>query len=435
MQATVETISNLERRMTVAVPIGPIEEEVAQRLRRMARTVRLPGFRPGKVPMSLVERNYGQQVRDEVFSTSMERSFSDAIAQNNLRVAGYPRIEQKSVAEDAEHFEYVATFEVFPEITLGDLSGVAIERPVLEVGDADVDRTIEVLRKQRVRYEPVKRAAKKGDQVSIVFRAEIDGREVEGTQGEAIELVLGEDGRIAEFDDNLVGGKAGATKKFDITYPADNPNPHLAGKTVSYEVTFQAVAQPNLPEVDAEFARDLGVEDGDVARMRAEVKESLGQEVVKRVRTLLKEQVFKALLGAATFDTPHSLVASEMNRLLQAMRDDLERRGVDMGQVNLEPAMFEAQAKRNVGLRLIVGDLVGRHGLQATPEQVRATVEEFARSFEHPDEVVRWYYADPRRLDEPMGLATEENLVAWVMQYARVADKPMTFDEIMGNKA
>lgn len=435
MQATVETISNLERRMTVAVPIKPIEEEVAQRLKRMAKTARLPGFRPGKVPMSLVEKNYGQQVRDEVFSSSMERSFSDAIAQNNLRVAGYPSIEQKPVADDAEHFEYIATFEVFPEITLGDLSGVAIERPVLEVSEADVDRTIEVLRKQRVRYEPVKRMAKKGDQVSIVFRAEIDGQEVESTQGQAIELVLGEDGRIAEFDDNLVGGKAGATKKFDITYPEDNPNPHLAGKTVSYEVTFQGVAQPKLPEVDAEFARDLGVEDGDVAKMRAEIKESLEQEVAKRVRAMLKEQVFKALLGAATFDIPNALVAIEMNRLLQATRDNLQQRGVDLGQVSLEPAMFDEQAKRNVGLRLILGDLVSRNGLQATPEQVRAIVEEFSKSFEHPDEVVRWYYADPRRLDEPVGLATEENVVAWVMERAKVTDKSMSFDEVMGNKA
>jgi trigger factor len=435
MQATVETISNLERRMTVAVPIKPIEEEVSQRLKRMAKTVKMSGFRPGKVPFSLVEKNYGQQVRDEVFSTSMERSFSDAISQNNLRVAGYPNIEQKPLADDAEHFEYIATFEVFPEITVGDLSGASIERPALEVSDADVDRTIEVLRKQRVSFEPVKRAAKKGDQVSIVFRAEIDNQEVESTQGQAIQLVLGEDGRIAEFDDNLVGGKAETTKKFDITYPEDNPNQHLAGKTVSYEVEFKSVAQPKLPEVDAEFAKDLGVEDGDVAKMRAEIKESLEQEVSKRVRAIVKEQVFKALVAASTFDLPNSLVAIEMNRLLQAARQGLEQRGVDPSQIKLEPAMFDEQAKRNVSLRLILGDLVSKNGLHATPEQVRAMVEEFAQSFEHPDEVVRWYFADPQRLDEPMGLATEENVVAWVLERAKVTDKAIAFEALMGNKA
>lgn len=435
MQATVETISNLERRMTVAVPIKPIEEEVAQRLKRMAKTVKLSGFRPGKVPFSLVEKNYGQQVRDEVFSTSMERSFSDAIEQNKLRVAGYPSIEQKPLTENAEHFEYIATFEVFPEIAVGDLSGAVIERPALSVSDEDVDRTVEVLRKQRVSYEPVKRAAKKGDRISIVFRATIDGQEVESTQGQTIDLVLGEDGRIAEFDDNLIGAKAETSKSFDITYAEDNPSPQLAGKTISYEVEIKAVAQPKLPEVDAEFAKNLGVDDGDVAKMRAEIKESLEQEVTKRVRSLLKDQVFKALLSVSTFDMPNSLVAIEMNRLLQSARQGLEQRGVDVSQVNLEPSMFDEQAKRNVGLRLILAELVSKHGLHATPEQVRAMVDEFAKSFEDADEVVRWYYTDPQRLDEPMGLATEENVVAWVLERAKVTDKAVAFDELMGNKA
>lgn len=434
MQATVETISNLERRMTVAVPMKPIEDEVAQRLKRMAKTVRMAGFRPGKVPFSLVEKNYGQQVRDEVFSSSMERSFSDAVSQNNLRVAGYPNIEQKPVAGDAEHFEYVATFEVFPEIEIGELSGAAIERPVLSVADADVDNTIEVLRKQRATFEPVKRMAKNGDRLSVAFRSVIDGEEAENTNGRNVDIVLGEGGRVAEFDKNLVKAKAGETREFDITYPEDHEPKELAGKTVHYEVTVNAVSQAVLPEVDAEFARSLGIDDGDVAKMRAEIKDSLEQEVNKRVRSLLKEQVFRALLDTVKPELPNSLVAIEMNRLLQAARQNLEQRGVDVSQVNLDPAMFGEQAKRNVGLRLILSELVSKHELQAKPEQVRAMVEEFGKSFEDPDEVVRWYYADPQRLDEPMALATEENVVAWVMERAKVADKKVKFDELMGNK-
>ncbi|HSI96162.1 MAG: trigger factor [Methylophilaceae bacterium] len=433
MQATVETLSNLERRMTVSVPMKPIEEEVGQRLGRLARTVKMAGFRPGKVPMSLVQKNYGPQVFDEVISSTVERSFTEAVTENKLRVAGYPNIEQKPSAETEGSFEFIATFEVFPEVVVGDLSTVAIERPTITVGAADIDRTIGVLQKQRATYEPVKRASKKGDKLSVTFRAEIDGQEVESTQGNSIDLILGEDGRIAEFDDNLIGAKAGSTKKFDITYAEDNPSPQLAGKTVSYEVAVNAVAQMKLPELDAEFAKSLGIESGDVEKMRADIQDSLQQEVTKRVRAKLKEQVFTALVGAVNLELPRSLIALEVNRQMQGARANLEQRGVDLAQVTLEPSMFEEQAKRSVHLRLILAELVNKNELHATPEQIRAMVDEFAKSFEQPEDVVRWYYADPQRLDEPMGLATEENVVSWVLERTKVTDKAVSFDELMGN--
>lgn len=435
MQATVETLSTLERRMTVTVPLKPLEEEIAQRLNSMAKTAKMQGFRPGKVPMSLVQKNYGPQVRDEVFSKAVETSFSDAVEQNKLRVAGYPNIEHKPFVGAAEHLEYVATFEIFPEIEVSDLSGVAIERPTVAVSDNEVEKTLEILRKQRATYESVKRAAKKGDRVNVEFRAAIDGQEVESTNGQGIDLILGEDGRVAEFDDNLIGAKAEATKKFDITYAEDNPSPQLAGKTVSYEVKVNGVAQIKLPEVGAEFAKSLGIEDGDVEKMRADIKESLEQEVSKRVRAALKEQVFQALLGAVTAELPKSLIGMEISRLGQAVQADLQRRGTDMSKVQLQPGMFEEQAKRNVGLRVILGELINKNSLQANADQVRAMVNEFSKSFEDPEEVVRWYYADPSRLDEPFSLATEENVVAWVMERAKVADKAVAFDELMGNRA
>jgi trigger factor len=435
MQATVETLSTLERRMTVSVPVKPLEEEVGKRLASMARTAKLSGFRPGKVPMSLVQKNYGPDVRNEVFSSAVENSFSEAVSQNKLRVAGYPNIEHKPFIEESERLEYVATFEVFPEVVVGDLSGLVIERPTLAVSDKEVDKTLEVLRKQRGTYEPVKRAAKKGDKVNVAFRAEIAGEEVESTNGQGIDLVLGEDGRIADFDNNLIGAKAGATQKFEITYAEDNPSPQLAGKTVSYEVTVNAVEQLKLPEVDAEFAKLLGVDDGDVEKMRADIKESLEQEVAKRVRSNLKDQVFQVLLGAVTVELPKSLMTMEIGRLMEAVRNDLQRRGTDVSQVQLDPAMFEEQAKRNVGLRIILGEVINSNSLQANADQVRAMVDEFSKSFEQPEDVVRWYYADPARLDEPFSLATEENVVAWVLERSKVKDKKMTFDELMGNKA
>ena len=433
MQATVETISNLERRMTVIVPMKPIEEEVNQRINRLARTAKLSGFRPGKVPLKLVQQQYGAQVRDEVLSNTVERTFSDAVEENKLRVAGFPNIEHKPFSETTEQFEYTATFEIFPEIVIGDLSKTKIERPVLEVGDADVKKTIDVLLKQRATFEPVKRASKKGDKINVALKASIDGQEVESTGEQGIDLVLGEGGRIAEFDDNLVGNKSGSTKTFEITYPADHNPEQLAGKTVSYEVTFNSVEQAKLPEVDADFARNLGVEDGDVEKMQAEIKSSLTQEVDKRIRAKLKEQVFQALIETVNLELPKTLIGVEINRLMQMTQQNLQQRGVDLSNVTLEPSMFEDQAKRSASLRLILAELVNKNELHAKPEQIRAMVDQFAQSFEQPEDVVRWYYEDVKRLDEPAALATEENVVAWVLESAKVSDKKVKFDDLMGN--
>ncbi|HWU33690.1 MAG TPA: trigger factor [Methylovorus sp.] len=432
MAATVETISNLERRITVSVPLKPIEEEVTQRINRLARTAKLPGFRPGKVPMKLVYQQYGAQVRDEVFSGAVERTFSEAVQENKLRVAGYPNIEPKQ-SESGEHFEYVATFEVFPEFEIGDLSKVKIERPVLEVGEADVKKTTDVLLKQRATYEAVKRASKKGDKVNIALRALIDGNEVERTSEQGLDLILGEGGRVAEFDDQLIGNKAGSQKTFDISYPADHKPEQLAGKTVTYDVTFNTVQQAKLPELDADFARGLGVEDGDVEKMKAEIKQSLEQEVAKRVRAKVKEQVFQALVENVGLELPKAIIEAETNRVMQATQNNLQQRGVDVSTVTLDPAMFEEQAKRNASLRLILSELVNKNSLQANAEQVRAMVDQFAQSFERPEDVVRWYYDDPKRLDEPASLATEENVVNWVLQAAKVSDKKVKFDDLMGN--
>jgi trigger factor len=433
MAATVETISNLERRITISVPLKPLQDEVTQRINRLARTAKLPGFRPGKVPLKLVEQQYGAQVRDEVFSNTVERTFSDAVEENELRVAGFPNIEHKPFGEAAEAFEYVATFEVFPEIKIGDLSKAKIERPALEVGEADVKKTIDVLLKQRANYEPVKRASKKGDKVAIKLIASIDGTEVERSGDEGIQLILGEGGRVPEFDENLIGNKTGANKSFEITYPADHNPDQLAGKTVAYDVAFISVEQAVLPALDADFARALGVEDGDVQKMQAEIKQSLEQEVSKRVRANVKEQVFKALLENVEIELPKAIISAEINRLMQSTKNDLERRGVDLSNVTLEPSMFEDQAKRHAGLRLILSEVVVKNELQANPDQIRSMVDQFSQSFERPADVVRWYYEDTKRLDEPAALATEENVVTWVLASAKVSDKEVKFDELMGN--
>lgn len=433
MAVNVETISNLERRMTITVPLQPLETQIRQRLNQISKTAKFAGFRPGKAPIGLVNQHYGDQVRDEVYSGAVEKSFGEAVEENKLRVAGYPNIEHKPFGEAAENLEYTATFEVFPEVKVADLSKLKIERPVLEVGDADVKKTLDVLVKQRVSYEPVKRAAKKGDRVNVTLKASIEGEEVESTGDNGIDLVLGEGGRIESFDDELAGGKAGTTKQFEITYPADHNPAQLAGKTVRYEVTFVSVSQPKYPEIDAEFAKSLGIEDGDVEKMKTEVTESLKQEVTKRVSAKLKEQVFQALVDSADFEIPSVLLGSEINRMMETTAQNLKQRGADLSNIRLEPAMFEDQAKRSTKLRLILGELINTNGLHANADQIRAMVDVFSQSFERPADVVSWYYADPKRLDEPSALATEENAVQWVLSKAKVTDKKVKFDDLMGN--
>jgi trigger factor len=431
MAVSVEKISNLERRMTIKVPLAPLEGQIKQRLTQISRTAKFAGFRPGKAPIGLVNQHYGDQVRDEVYSKAVETSFGDAVEENKLRVAGFPNIEHKPFVEAAEDLEYVATFEVIPEVKLGDLSKLKVEKPTVQVVDADVEKTLDVLVKQRVSYEPVKRASKKGDRVNISLVASMDGKEVESTADKGIDLVIGEPGRMAQFDDELVGGKSGTSKTFEITYPEDHNPAQLAGKTVSYQVTFNSVSQPVLPKVDAEFAKNLGVEDGNVDTMKAEIKESLEQEVEKRVKARVKESVFQALITETELETPKAIVNAEINRLMQMAAQNLQQRGMDPKAIQLEPAMFEEQAKRSAALRLILSDVVNSNNLQATPEQIRAMVEMFAQSYEKPEELVNWYYSDVKRLDEPAALATEENVVNWVLEKAKVTNKKIKFDELM----
>jgi len=435
MQANLERLSELERRLSVTLPAAEIASEVENRLKRLSRTVKLRGFRPGKVPLKGVAQHFGVQVRQEVLGDAMQRSFGEAVRQQNLRIAGYPQFEPKPLGEGAAEFQYSATFEVYPEVAVGDIAGATVRRPVFEVGEADVERTIEVMRKQRVRFEPAARAAQTGDRVILDFRGTIGGEEFRGSSGKEQAVLLGEGRLLPGFEDNVAGMSAGESKAFELRFPDDYHEKEVAGKTARFEVTVKQVAAPHLPEIDAEFAKSLGVGDGNLGKMRAEVRANLEREVRARLKSRVKDQVMQALLDATKIEAPRALVQAEIERLQSAARQDFAARGVRItGDAALPADLFEKQAQRRVSLGLILAELVKAHNLHAGPEQVRAAVEEQAQSYERPEEVVKWFYASPERLREIESAVLEDNIVAWALGVAKVADTAVSFDELMGNQ-
>ena len=331
MQTQIETISSLERRLTLSLPAGTIEKEVSDRLKQLTRTVKMHGFRPGKVPMKLVQQQYGPQVRSEVIGDAVQKGFDQAVQQNKLRVAGYPKIEPRE-APDTTHISFAATFEIYPEIALGDIAGAKIERLTLAVTDADVDKTIEILRKQRVTWSPAERAAADGDRVTVDFTGRLDGVEFPGGKGQAMPIVLGEGRMLPDFEKGIAGIKAGETRAFGVKFPDDYSAENLKGKTAQFEATATAVASPLLPALDEAFARSLGVSDGDIAKMRAEVRGNVEREVAKRIESDLKSKAMQALIDSTPLELPRSLIDMEIERMVQSMRADFEARGMKMDQ-------------------------------------------------------------------------------------------------------
>jgi trigger factor len=434
MEINLETLERLERRLTMAVPAQEIDREVEQRLKKLTRTVRMHGFRPGKVPLKIVTQQYGPQVRSEVIGEAVQKAFEQAVQENKLRVAGNPRIESKD-AEDGSQMAFSATFEVYPEVTLGELGKSQVDKLSLTVGDAEVDKTLEILRKQRVSFDAVQRPAATGDRVTMDFTGRIDGAEFPGGKGADAQVVLGEGRMLPDFESHLAGLAAGESRTFEVKFPDDYRGKEVAGKSAQFEVTVKKVEVPKVPEIDAEFAKGLGVADGDLAKMREEVKSNVEREVQKRIDSDLKQKVMQALIDSTPVEVPKSLVEMEVRRMVQTARADLEARGIKMDQLPINPEAFEEQARRRVALGLVVGELVKSNGLATTPEQIRALVEDYAQSYEQPSEMVRWLYAESQRLGEFEALAVEANVVKWVLDHVKVEEKPISFDELMNAKA
>ncbi len=433
MAVQVETLEKLERRITLVLPAETITGEVQTRLKRLARTVKADGFRPGKVPMSVVSQRYGYSVQYEVVNDRVGQAFADATGQAQLRVAGPPRITQNEQAPEGQ-LAFDATFEVYPEVRIGDLQEAQIERVSTEVTETAIDRTIEILRKQRRTFglRAAAEGAVEGDRVTIDFEGKIDGEPFAGGRAEAFQFIIGEGQMLAQFDEAVRGMKVGDSKTFPLQFPADYQGAEVAGKEADFMVTMKKCEAANLPAVDDAFAKALGIKDASVGGLRADVKSNLEREVKFRVLARNKSAVMEALAKAAELDLPNALVVGETGRLIAAAREDLKKRGVkEYETAPIPPEIFKPQAERRVRLGLVVAELVRTHSLQAKPQQLQSHIEEMSRSYEKPAEVMRWYLGDRQRMSEVEAVVIENNVAEFVLSQAQVTDKVLPFDELM----
>ena len=433
MSVHVETLDKLERRITLTLPATSIQSEVQARLKKLSRTVKADGFRPGKVPMSVVTQRYGYSVHYEVMNDKVGEVFSEAVNEAKLRVAGAPKISEKEGAAEGE-VAFDATFEVYPDVKLADLSGAEVERISTEVSDAAIEKTLDILRKQRRTFaqRPQTEGAAVADRVTIDFEGKLDGVPFQGGHAEAFQFIIGEGQMLEQFDAAVRGMKTGESKTFPLQFPADYQGKDVAGKEADFLVTLKKIEAQHLPEVDEALSKSLGIKEGTVEGLRADVKRNLEREVKFRVLARNKANVMDALLKSAELDVPKALVASEVARMTEAARADLKKRGVkDADTAPIPAEVFEPQAERRVRLGLVVGELVRANNLQARPDQLQAHIEEMSQSYEKPAEVVRWYLGDRQRLAEVEGIVVENNVAAFVLGQAKVSDKRVPFDELM----
>jgi trigger factor len=433
MAVNVETLDKLERRITLTLAANQISNEVESRLKKLSRTVKAAGFRPGKVPMSVVAQRYGYSVQYEVMNDHVGRAFSDAATEAKLRVAGTPRITQKDAAAEGQ-MVFDATFEVYPEVQIGDLSSAEIESASAEVTEEAIDRTVEILRKQRRTFaqRPADEGALETDRVTIDFEGKIDGEGFAGGKAEAFQFIIGEGQMLEQFDKAVRGMKVGESKTFPLQFPADYHGQDVAGKEADFRVSVTKIEAQKLPDVDEAFAKALGIEDATVQGLRDSVKKNLEREVRMRVLARNKAAVMDALVAASQLELPKALVSSELERLMASAREDLKKRGIkDAETAPLPQELFQAQAERRVRLGLVVAELVRANNLQAKPEQLQAHIEEMSQSYEKPAEVMRWYLSDRSRMAEVEALVIEKNVTEFVLSRAKVSPKAMAFDELM----
>ncbi|HZY15031.1 MAG TPA: trigger factor [Ramlibacter sp.] len=436
MAVTVETLEKLERKMTLTLPVGAIQSEVDSRLKKLARTVKMDGFRPGKVPLSVVAQRYGYSVQFEVMNDKVGEAFATAANEAKLRVAGQPKITEKEGAPEGE-LAFDAVFEVYPEVKIGDLAAAEVERVSTEVTDPAIDRTLDILRKQRRTFaqRPQDAAVQESDRVTVDFEGKIDGEPFEGGKAEDFQFMVGEGQMLKEFEEAVRGMKTGESKTFPLAFPADYHGKDVAGKTADFMVTVKKVEAANLPEVNEAFSKSLGIAEGTVEGLRADIRKNLEREVKFRLLARNKQSAMDALIAKSELDLPKSIVQNEIDRLIESQRAELKQRGLkDVEKLPIPEDIVRPQAERRVRLGLVVAELVRAHGLDAKPEQIKQHIDDLAASYERPADVVRWYYGDNRRMAEVEAIVIENNVTNHVLATAKVVDKHVEFDELMGQQ-
>jgi trigger factor len=434
MAVTVETLDKLERKMTLTLPVNAIQSEVDSRLKRLARTVKMDGFRPGKVPLSVVAQRYGYSVQYEVMNDKVGEAFAAAANEAKLRVAGQPKITEKEGAPEGE-LAFDAVFEVYPDVKVGDLSQAQVEKIRTEVTDEAIDRTLDILRKQRRTFaqRPHDAAVEAGDRVTVDFEGKIDGETFQGGKADDFQFMVGEGQMLKEFDDSVRGMKVGESKTFPLAFPADYHGKDVAGKTADFMVTVKKIEAAHLPEVNEAFAKSLGIPEGTVEALRADVRKNLEREVKFRLLARNKQAAMDALIAHSELDLPQSIVKNEIDRLVEGARADLKQRGIkDADKAPIPEDVFRPQAERRVRLGLVVAELVRANALEAKPEQIKQHIEDLAASYERPADVVRWYYGDNRRLAEVEAIVIENNVTDFILSKAKTVEKDLPFDELMG---
>ena len=425
MQVSVESTSALERRLTIGVPAERIETEVNKRLQQTARRAKVPGFRPGKVPMSVIRQRYEESARQEALGDLIQASFYEAVLEQKLKPAGAPSVEPK-VFEKGKDLEYVATFEVYPEFEVVGLEGIAVERLQAEVAEADVDNMLEILRKQNTRYQQVEREAQDGDQLNIDFVGKIDGEAFAGGSAKGTSLVLGSGRMIEGFEAGLVGVKAGEERVLSLTFPEDYQNLDLAGKAAEFTVTVNTVSEAELPELNAEFFALFGIAEPNLEAFRAEVGKNMDRELRQAIKSKVKAQVMDGLLAVNPIEVPKALIENEVNRLrVQAV----QQFGGNIKPEQLPANLFQEQARRRVALGLIVAEMVKQFEIKPDESKVKAMIEEIASAYQEPEQVVAWYYGNEQQLGEVRSVVLEEQVVDTVLQKANVTDKTVSYEE------
>lgn len=434
MAVTVETLEKLERKITLSLPLAAIQAEVDARLKKVARTVKMDGFRPGKVPMNVVAQRYGYSVQYEVLNEKVGEEFAKAVQEAGLRVAGQPSISEKDGAAEG-YADFDAVFEVFPEVKIGDLAAAEVEKLTAEVDDTAIEKTLDILRKQRRTFaqRAAAEAAVDGDRVTVDFEGKIDGETFAGGKAEGFQFLVGEGQMLKEFEDAVRGMKTGESKTFPLAFPDDYHGQDVAGKTADFLVTLNKLEAANLPEINEALVKSLGIADGSVDALRADIKKNLEREVKFRLQARNKQAVMDALVAVAELELPKASVQAEVARLMESARADLKQRGIkDADNAEIPEDIFLPQAERRVRLGLVVAELVKANKLEATPEQLKAHVDELAASYEKPEEVVRWYFGDRQRLAEVEAVVIENNVAEFVLSKAKVSDKAVSFEELMG---